>query len=227
MMLTLMDRIPCRALAVAAVVLVSAGALQADDHRLEALAEAAPSDAVAAPIAGLLNAEGLKVVRGESRTVCQIWLRKEMETAGGEKPQAVNYPFAPGSLVGVVRFPKKASDFRDQDIASGTYTLRYGQQPVDGAHVGTSPTRDFVLLLPADKDTAVAALDYATMTKLSAEAAGSNHPLLLSLQRPGDADLKPTIRHEEGPDWWIARLAGKTKAAVVPIDVVVVGHASE
>ena len=41
------------------------------------------------------------------------------------------------------------ADFRDQGIPAGTYILRYSQQPVDGAHVGTSTTRDFLALLPA------------------------------------------------------------------------------
>ncbi len=201
--------------------------LWAVDHRVEPLDEAPPSDAIAAPVAALLNASGFKVIRGESRTVCDLWLCKEWAAAAGDRPASVNYSFAPGALMGVVRFPRKGSDFRDQDIAPGVYTLRYGQQPVDGAHVGTSPTRDFVLLLPADKDTAIAALDYVTMTKHSAAAAGSNHPLLLSLQRPGDADGKLAIRHVETLDWWIVRLAGKSKAAAVAIDLVVAGHAEK
>jgi hypothetical protein len=201
--------------------------LLAADHRVEPLNDGPPADAVAAPIAALLNSSGAKVLRGESRTLCDIWLCKELSTASGERPASVNYPFAPGSLIGVVKFPRKGSDFRDQDVASGVYTLRYGQQPVDGAHVGTSPTRDFVLLLPADKDTSAAPLDYANMTKLSSAAAGSNHPLLLSLQRPGDADGKLVIRHDETNDWWILRLSGKTKAATVPLDLVVAGHAEK
>lgn len=212
---------------ITAALLLSTAPLQGADHRVEPLNEGPPTDAVSPAIAATLNAAGFKVLRGESRTVCEVWLCKEVATAAGDKPQAVNYPFVPGSLMGVVRFPKKGSDFRDQDIAEGVYTLRYAQQPVDGAHVGTSLTRDFGLLLPADKDTAIEALDYGTMTKQSAEAAGSNHPLILSLQKPGDADAKLAIRHEEATDWWIVRFAGKTKAAEVPIDLVVAGHAGE
>lgn len=201
--------------------------LHGAEHRVEALTEAPPGDAVAPTIAGLLSPTGFKVVRGESRTVCEIWLCKQWQAAAGERPEAVNYPLAPGSLVGVVRFPKKGSDFRDQDIAEGVYTLRYGQQPVDGAHVGTSPTRDFLLLLPAAQDTAAGVLDYRTMTKQSAEAAGSSHPLLLSMQRAEAPGEPLAIRHVEEPDWWIVRFVGKAKGADVPVDLIVAGHAEE
>lgn len=201
--------------------------LSAADHRVEPLNEAPPTDAVAPAIAELLNTNGFKVIRGESRTVCDIWLCKQWDTASGERPAAVNYPFQPGALIGAVRFTKKGSDFRDQDIAEGVYTLRYGQQPVDGAHVGTSPTRDFLLLLPADKDTSPAAPSYRTMVTQSAEAAGSSHPLMLSLQQTDNAGGALAIRHVEEPDWWVVRFAGKTKTAAVAVDLVVVGHAVE
>lgn len=203
------------------------GRISAADHRVEPLNEALPADAVAPAIAELLNPTGFKVVRGETRTVCDIWLCKQWDTAAGERAAAVNYPFQPGALIGVARFTKKGSDFRDQDIAEGVYTLRYGQQPVDGAHVGTSPTRDFLLLLPADQDTAPAAPDYRTMVTKSAEAAGSSHPLLLSLQQTDSTGGTLAVRHVEEPDWWIVRFAGKTKAAAVAVDLVVVGHAVE
>lgn len=216
----------CRSLA-AVLLLFGPGTLSAADHRVEPLEEALPADAVAPAIAELLNPTGFKVVRGESRTVCDVWLCKQWDTAAGERPAAVNYPFPPGALIGVARFPKKGSDFRDQDIAEGVYTLRYAQQPVDGAHVGTSPTRDFLLLMPADKDAAPAAPDYRTMVTLSAEAAGSSHPLLLSMQQAEGADVKLAVRHVEEPDWWIVRFAGKTKGATVPVDLVIAGHAAE
>lgn len=201
--------------------------LHAADHRIEPLGEQAPAEGVAPAMAELLNPAGLRVVRGESRTVCDLWLCKQWDVAAGERPQAVNYPFPPGTFIGIARFPRKGSDFRDQDIPEGVYTLRYAQQPVDGAHVGTSPTRDFLLLMPASKDLTPAAPDYRTMVTQSAEAAGSSHPLLLSLQRAeGDASTAG-IRHVEEPDWWIARLSGKTKTATVSLDLVVAGHAAE
>ena len=110
----------------------------AADHRVEALKEKAPAG-VAAPIAAQLSDTGVKIIRGTSRTVCEIWLTKQWDLKSLEAKGDVNYSFTPGQLIGVINYPRKGADFRDQQIDPGVYTLRYAQQPVDGAHVGTSP----------------------------------------------------------------------------------------
>ena len=152
---------------------------------------------------------------------------------GDFKPtDEVLYPFEPGQLLGVVRYPRKGADFRDQDISKGLYTLRYAQQPVDGAHVGTSPTRDFLLLVSAEKDKSAGKLDLKKLVEQSADAAGSSHPAMLCLQRvAGEAGEKPTMRHNEEHDWWIVTVPGNAKAGKatkkLPVDLVVVGVSTE
>ena len=188
--------------------------VQAADHRVEPLKEAAPT--------------GVRVIRGSTRSVCDIWLCKEWAVKAPAKGDDVIYPFTPGQLIGVVRYARKGSDFRDQDISKGIYTLRYAQQPVNGDHVGTSPTRDFLLLVKASVDKSVAKIDYKKLTEASSEAVESTHPGLLSLQRlKGDAP----IRNEEQHDWWIVRLQGNVKMGDVlkkqALDVVIVGQAAE
>ena len=210
--------------------------VRAADHKVEPITEAPPASELAPAVAPLLGGPAFRVVRGESRVVCEVWLCKQW-TIKGDLPKTggdVIYPLQPGQLIGVVRYPRKASDFRDQDIAPGLYTLRYGQQPVDGAHVGTSPTRDFLLLLKASDDQDVAALDYKGLTKKSADAAGSNHPLLLSMQRLPESSATvapPSIRHQEEHDWWIVRTEGQLKegekSRKLPVEVVFVGKAAE
>lgn len=201
----------------------------AADHSVMPLDSAAPADAISPEIAKQLAPTGIKVIRGTSRTVCEIWLYKELATSADKLPTGVNYPLMPGQLVGVIRYPKKGADFRNQDIADGVYTLRYSQQPVDGAHVGTSITRDFLLLSKADEDKSAAVLEYKPLTKQSSQAAGSNHPALLSMQKPMDGS--EAIRHDEQHDWWIVRLGSKAKTAAgssdLAISLVVVGHAAE
>jgi hypothetical protein len=214
------------------VVLFLVSTVRAVDHKLEPLDEAFPADAVSEEIGKQLGNKGLRVVRGAARTVCDLWLCKEWAAAEAKPSGDVIYPFQPGQLIGLARFPRKASDFRDQDIAEGVYTLRYGQQPVDGAHVGTSPTRDFLLLIKADQDKSPAPPDYKQLTKASAQAAGSNHPLLLSLQRLAPTTTSaPAIRHDEAHEWWIVALSGQLKqgAATKPqlLELVVVGKAAE
>ena len=206
--------------------------LAAQDYTAEKISEAAPADEISPEIAAVLQTTGFKVVKG-SRTLCEIWLAKEwplkeVKNSTGE----VIYPFQPGQLMGVVRFKRKASDFRDQDIPSGVYVLRYSQQPVDGAHVGTSPTRDFLALLPAEKDRKPAVLEYKQLAEASKETAGSNHPAILSLQRlPETPGVPLQVRHDEEHDWQIVRFIGKTnfggKTADQAVELVVVGVAAE
>ena len=207
-----------------------AATLQAADHRVEANDAKVP-DELSKAIAEQLEPKGIKVIRGTSRTVCEIWLTKQWPVKALKASGDVNYPFSPGQLIGVIRYPRRGADFRDQDIDSGVYTLRYGQQPVDGAHVGTSPTRDFLLLVRAADDKTTELMAYKPLAKASAEAAQTAHPALLSLQKVVGDGKAPSIRHNEDHDWWLTRLSGKAvagdKDAQLVFDLVVVGTAAE
>lgn len=199
------------------------------DYSAERVTEPVP-DSVPAAIRELLAPEAVRVQRG-SRVACDIWLLKEWAVKSLKPAQGVNYPLTPGQLIGLVRIERKTGDFREQDIAPGIYTLRYAQQPVDGAHVGTSPTRDFLLMVQVEEDGAPELLAYDKLTKESAKAAQTSHPALWSLQpTPGDAEVG-SIRHDESKDWWIVRLSGKAVAegeqAALPLELVVAGHAGE
>ena len=61
----------------------------AADHRVEALKEKAPAG-VAAPIAAQLSDTGVKIIRGTSRTVCEIWLTKQWDLKSLEAKGDVN-----------------------------------------------------------------------------------------------------------------------------------------
>jgi len=211
------------------LVLAFVASVSAVDHRVETLAEPAPTDELSAEIAATLAPHGLRVLRGASATLCDIWLCKELPVKEGFEPTpALLYPFAPGQLMGVIRFARKASDFRDQDIASGVYTLRYGLQPVDGAHEGTSLTRDFLLLVRAEADRSPETPDFKALTTQSAEAIGASHPGILSLQRVTEDTPRPSMRHDEERDWWIVGFEIKTKEGKsLPAEVVIAGVAAE
>jgi hypothetical protein len=191
----------------------------------------APADAVAPEIASLLSPTGFKVAQG-SKIICEIWPAKEWPIAADAKTSAdVLYPLTPGQLIGVIRYPRKAGDFRDQEIPAGTYVVRYGQQPVDGAHVGTSPTRDFFLLLPVAKDRTAAVLDYKTLTGTSKETTGATHPAILSLAKAAEGGEALSVRQDTEKQWVIAHFVGKAKqgsaAKDLPVELVVVGKAAE
>ncbi len=209
------------------------GLVEELDRRVEVLKEGPPADELSAEVAAQLSPTGIKVVRGTSRTVAEIWPAKEWAVPQLEPKGQLIYPFQTGQLIAVVRFPRDAADFRNQDIKEGVYTLRYALQPVDGAHVGTSLTRDFVLLVKAEQDeTAAVITDIEELNVLSMDAAESSHPAIFSLQRvQGEPKAEPAIRHDENHDWWIVTFQSKAKAGdqskPLPVSLVVVGHAEE
>lgn len=195
------------------------------EYRVEKLDEPAPADLIAETLFEQLEVTGVRVLRGESRTVCDLWWCKEWPVPSAEAGSDLIYPFETGQFLGVIRFPRRSSDFRDQQIDRGVYTLRYGKQPVDGAHVGTSPTRDFALLVPAEEDKSPAFPDYDALVELSNLASGTTHPALLSLQR---TEGEEPIREIADRDWWLVRLPGTIrvddKTEPLPVDMVVVGR---
>lgn len=211
---------------------VVAGAATAQEYRVEKIESPAPADEISPEIAALLAPTGLKLVKGESRTVCEIWPAKEWPIKPDAKTTSdVLYPLTPGQLIGVVNYARKGADFRDQEIPKGVYTLRYGQQPVDGAHVGTSPTRDFLLLLPAAGDRDPKVLEYKPLTAASKETSGTAHPAILSLVKAGESGEPLAVVENADKEWTIVRFMGKTRqdgqTADLPVELVVVGVAAE
>ncbi len=215
----------------AVIFLLSVPVASGQEYSIEKIEAASQADGVSDEIAKLIAAEGIRVKRGSSRTVCEIWLCKELAIDADFKPTPERlYPFAPGQLIGLLHFGRRGSEFRDQTVSSGWYTLRFGLQPVDGNHEGTSPTRDFLLLVDAEQDDLPENWKAEDLYKASAEAAGASHPAMLCLQRPSDG-TELAIRHDEANDWWVLRLLGNgvanQKSQSIPIDLVVVGHAAE
>lgn len=210
---------------------VSAILVSGQDAKVEKVDAPVAVGQLAPEVAALLNPTGFKISKG-GQALCEVWLAKEWPIAGeATTSPEILYPLTLGQLIGVVKYAKKANDFRDQEIPAGVYTIRYAQQPVDGAHVGTSPTRDFFALLPAAKDRDPKTLDYKTLTTISKETAGTAHPAILSLQKAAASGEPLSIRHDSEKDWTIVRFVGKAKqgGAVkdLPIELVVVGKAAE
>ena len=208
------------------VLAVAAAMVRAADYRVEPIKEPAPD--VSADIAAQLSPSGFKVLEGAKKTVCEIWPAKSWTMKADFQPSdTVLYPIEPGSLVGVLRFPRKGADFRGQDIPAGVYTLRYADQPVDGNHVGTFATRDFLLLVPAASDESPAPIAEKDLFTASAKSAESSHPAIKPLVKPESA-TPGELRHLEEQDWWTLSLSGQdTKGMKRMLEVIVVGKAAE
>jgi hypothetical protein len=214
-------------LAVVGILLIAVTG-RADDYTV-ATADKAPdgvSDAVAAVLAGQATE-----LTGPQRVYATLWLAKSLPiTADFQATAAVKYPFTPGELIGAVVIPKRSgfTDFRGNELEAGTYTLRYGRQPTDGNHIGTSDLADFLVAIPADKDEDPAVIsDLQKLVELSAAASGTTHPAILSLQPAAERADQPTLVHDEERKFWILQLNGTVrrgeKSEPFPLRMVVVG----
>lgn len=185
-----------------------------------------PSEA----IAKTLDAKGLAIQSGDE-TVANVWLVAQPALMASPGSFTANYKFTNGQLIGVLQVTGKGEfgDFRDQKVKEGVYTLRYGLQPEDGNHIGTSDTADFLLALPAEHDQMPAPLDFTKLTTTSAKSVSSSHPAIFSMLSPGEAGEKSTL--ETAGEFKVLRIpvAGKEGDKDVKFDlrVVVVGHGDE
>jgi hypothetical protein len=216
------------------LVLLPAVVRAQESYKIEVLKEGPPA-ALAAEVKAVLGGTGYRVVDDQGKSYAEFWLRKGVPAAGKPAgPQgAILFPvLAVGELLGALRYPGEGHDYRDQTIAKGVYTVRYGLQPVNGDHLGVSANRDYAMLVPAAKDKAVADLPQKRLEEQSAESAGTNHPaILMLLAAPADAKGEPAMVHDETLNTWGAVVAlelavkGQTGAATLPIQLILVGMA--
>jgi hypothetical protein len=212
------------------VAFVSANAL-ASDQKVEALKEAPAG--LSTGIAAAISNAGYRV-SGKDGVICDVWFAKEIPLKPNFKSSlAIKYPFQTGQLIGVIRYPEnsKPTDFRGQALKPGTYTLRYGLQPNDGNHLGTTElgTRDFLVgCLPKSDADPKRVEDIKDLFKLSGQAAGTAHPAILLLLPPPEKPYDAAgVAHDDQKHLVIfqANVNGKDaeKTVSVPVSVVTVG----
>jgi hypothetical protein len=224
----------CNRVIMLAVTLLPTAVLAQESYKIEVLKQGPPA-ALAGAIKEVVDVQGYRVVDDQGKPYAEFWPRKAVPaTAKPAGPQgAVLFPFlAEGELFGVLRFPGEGHDYRDQTIAGGVYTLRYGLQPVNGDHLGVSTYRDYGLLVPAAKDKSVENLTRKRLEEQSAESAGTNHPaILMLLAGPEGANSEPSMVHDEALNTWGAviplslEVKGESGPVTLPIQLILVGMA--
>ena len=174
----------------------SLSAAQAKLEKIPALNDAS----VPAAIRAALDAGGSRLARPDGSVLCEIWLRKSLPVGRVAAAKGAAYPeMSESALLGVISFPNGGKDFRGQAIKPGRYTMRYELLPEDGNHLGVTPARDFVLLLEAGADRDPdAQYDFAKLVKLSAQAAGTNHPAAFVLLAPESGAVPRTYQNPDG-----------------------------
>ena len=207
----------------------AATTVSAEDHSLGK--SGTPPKDLAEGVVKSLDATGLAVKSGDD-VVAEIWFAKEPPlTKNPSFALGVSYKFDNGQLLGALHVTGKGEfgDFRDQSVKKGVYTLRYGRQPEDGNHIGTSETADFLLALPAAMDKDPKPLDFSKLTTTSAKSVSSSHPAIFSMLPPGKAPEKASLESEGDFQVLTLALPAKSgdKVVKVPVRVVVVGHGDE
>jgi hypothetical protein len=188
----------------------------AQDYKVEPVSTAAPG--LPAAYGAKMQTQGVRVV-GSSGAWCEVWPAKSLAGGGKLDDAAISFGIAQGTLLGVIRFPGPGADRRGQVIPAGVYTLRYSLFPVDGAHSGVAPQRDFALLTPlaADPDPA-AKPAFDDLVKMSRKGSGTPHPAVLSLETPPTGATAPSVAKEGEHDWTLT-----IKVGDVTLSIIVVG----
>jgi hypothetical protein len=162
-------------------------------------------------------APAAKVVAGEA--TLEIWLVRQLEKTGdGPGWSSVDS----GTLVGALRVSGSFKEIRGKVVTPGVYTLRYGQQPQNGDHLGISLFREFLLISPAALDTDPKVLGFDGVVALSKEVIGTAHPASLSLDPPEDAPgaVLSTYQNESGHDGVVVQI-GPIKFGLIVAGLIV------
>jgi hypothetical protein len=179
-------------------------------------------DGVPDAVKALVKAEGIVVKDSDGKVSAEYWVRQapfEGEPAGGFGIRMKTIP--EGALIALVNFPNGGSDFREQSIPAGLYTVRFSLHPEDGNHMGVAASRDFTVLTPVDKDADAAKnivfKELVEMTK----AVGNAHPTIVRLEMAESSDT-PHLWQDDAEHWVLdLDVVGE------PVGFVVHGHSEE
>ena len=154
--------------------------ITASNPVLEVLEEEIPED-VSRQIRSILEKKLFRV-RIIRDSTAEFWFREKIPLITGRQGSlGINFgALEQGTLLGIVRFSSQWMDYKNKPVKAGVYCLRYGTQPADGDHTGSTFYRDFLLLLPAAMDQEVA-LAPEHLLELSQQGSGTTHPIVMAL----------------------------------------------
>jgi hypothetical protein len=177
-----------------------------------------PPGAIAAPLRSQLDDRGVRVTAGEA--TIDFWWLKALPAAASAGFSWSGVP--EGTFVGAARVTGKHEDIRGRTVREGVYTLRLGLQPQNGDHLGTSPYREFLLVIQAAQDTDPQPLGHETAVELAGLTIKSSHPAIWSLDPPvTDAQPLSVVTNDAGHQGVIFEIAmsngGKARFGLIVI----------
>jgi len=160
---------------------------QAADFSVK-VADKEPPNQVSESIRKILQPKAVQLLNGDT-PVFEFWFGSEvsLKSKPGSADKALG-SIQETTLLGAVAVGNGQRDYKDNEIAAGVYTLRFGLQPQDGDHLGSAEYPYFAVLIPAKNDTQLDGItSFKAMTKASGIDTASGHPVVLSL-RPASSD---------------------------------------
>jgi hypothetical protein len=166
----------------------------------------------------VLEASGYRVTLDDGLTA-NLWPAAQIQTSGKAREDAT-YAFAPSTFLGVIVLAKNTRDCRGNMIPAGAYNLRYELYPNDGAHLGVTPTPDFLLLVPTAADANPAqTYSFEQVVGLSKQVTGKNHPAPMNLVA-AEARQYPSVI-TEAEEHTILYIKVKTQSGELALGLVV------
>lgn len=209
-----------------AVALATSTFALAADNKVELIGACADPGA-SEGLKKVLEAKGWRVNLSDG-AYCDIWLRAAVPAGKSDAPGAVYTSLGESTLIGVITFAKTTTDFRGQSVKPGSYTIRYAVHPADGNHLGISPIRDFLVMLPVAMDpNPDAAFKFEELTKMSTKVTGTNHPGVLSLIQPSGAPANPKLESDDYNRIIFSAATKNQSGAPIPVSFIVKGHAEQ
>lgn len=155
-----------------------------------------PPDTVNEPIRVLLDSQAIEWRDGEKKRMT-LWMRKELvakASADQIKNGLTARELVETAIIGVVTLHESWTDYRKQEIASGTYTLRLAFQPDTGDHKETAPHTEFLLLTPVADDRSSDEIEVKTLVERSRKATGGDHPAVMLVVPVNGPVEKPSLK---------------------------------
>ena len=152
------------------------------------VADKEPPGQIGESIRKILQPKVVQLLNGDT-PVFEFWFGSEvsLKSKPGSADKALG-SIHETTLLGAVSVGNGQRDYKDNEIAAGVYTMRFGLQPQDGDHLGSAEYPYFAVLIPAKSDAQLDGITtFKAMTKASGKDTASGHPVVLSL-RPASSD---------------------------------------
>jgi hypothetical protein len=181
-------------------------------------------------ISALLSDNSIQLSDDKGALVATLWPRKELpaKASAEQVRNGLTYrELDETGVLGAIRLEQGMSDYRQQKIKPGVYTIRLGFQPMDGDHMGTAPYPDFGLLVPAHADAKPEPVSAKELQEMSAKASGGSHPaVFLLFPNPMPEDAPKLI--DKGNGTWVLNIKQPVTAAgekaAIGLGLTLIGH---